>query len=80
MTDDELARAVIGADELAAFERAYVMHADEARRLALAFIGDSQLAADAVHSAFLEILRHIIHGGRWRNDDEARASVLRNAR
>ena len=78
--DDRLVSAILGSAELALFENAYAAYAEEARRTALAFLGDVQLAADAVHNAYLEVLRYLVRGGRWSEPAEARTVVLRNTR
>src|SRR5579884_2037615 len=77
---DGLAAAIIGAPEIAAFENLYVAHAAEARRLAGAILGDPELAADAVHAGFLEMLRYVVSGRRWHDPGDARGVVLRNVR
>jgi RNA polymerase sigma factor (sigma-70 family) len=75
-----LAAAVLGASEVTIFENLYVAHAAEARSTALAILGDPQLASDAVHSGFLEMLRYLIGGHRWYEPADARHMVLRNVR
>ncbi len=77
---NDLAAAIIGAPEVAVFESLYAAHAGEARRLAAAILGDSELAADAVHAGFLEMLRYIVSGKRWHDADAARSVVMRNVR
>jgi RNA polymerase sigma factor (sigma-70 family) len=77
---DALTAAVLGASQVVLFENLYVAYAGEARRLAGGILEDGQLAADAVHSAYLEILRYVLGGGRWDGPSEARAVVLRNTR
>jgi RNA polymerase sigma-70 factor (ECF subfamily) len=78
--DDRLASTILGEAEVALFENAYAAYSGEARHMALAFLGDTQLASDAVHNAYLEILRWLVTGGRWADAAEARAVVLRNTR
>jgi RNA polymerase sigma factor (sigma-70 family) len=79
-SDDRLASAILGATELALFENAYAAYSAEAQRTALGFLADPELALDAVHNAFLEILRRLLNGARWSDPAEARAVVLRNTR
>jgi hypothetical protein len=80
MADDALASAVLGASEVALFENLYAAYARMARDTARAFLADTELAADAVHNGYLEILRQILAGRRWQTPDEARAAVYRNVR
>ena len=57
--DDRLASAILGGDEVALFENAYAAYSGEAQHTAFAFLGDHQLALDAVYNAYLAILRHL---------------------
>lgn len=77
---DGLAAAILGAPEVVLFENLYVAHAAEARRIARAILGDVELAADAVHAGFLEMLRYVVAGRRWHDPGDARGVVLRNVR
>jgi len=77
---DRLASAILGPGEVALFENVYAAHAAEARALALAFLGDRDLAEDAVHGAYLEILRLLLADPPWTDPAEARAAVLRHTR
>src|SRR5258708_15247433 len=77
---DDLARAIFGPNEVEIFENLYAAYADQAGRAAQAILHDPELAADAAHAAYLELLRHIIAGHRWRDPNQARAAVLRNVR
>jgi RNA polymerase sigma factor (sigma-70 family) len=76
--DDELVNAVLGPAEVDFFENLYAAYADDARRAAYGLLHDPDLAADAAHTAFLELLRYILAGKRWYEPAEARAAVLRN--
>ena len=78
--ENGLTAAILGATETALFENLYSAYAAEACRMALAMLGDAGLAADAVHTAFLEILRMLLSGKRWYDPATARAAVLRNSR
>jgi RNA polymerase sigma factor (sigma-70 family) len=77
---DHLASAILGPGEVALFENVYAAYAAEARALALAFLGDRELAEDAVHGAYLEILRLLLAGPPWTDPTEGRAAVLRHTR
>jgi RNA polymerase sigma factor (sigma-70 family) len=77
---DPLAAAILGASALTLFENLYVAYAREGKRTGLAILRDAHLADDAVHTAFLEILRWLMAGHRWSDANEARAVVLRNVR
>jgi RNA polymerase sigma factor (sigma-70 family) len=75
---DALAEAILGPAEVQIFENLYAAYADDARRVAYGLLRDQELAADAAHTAFLELLRYILAGKRWHEPAEARAAVLRN--
>jgi RNA polymerase sigma factor (sigma-70 family) len=75
---DDLAAAVLGPVEVEIFENLYAAYADDARRAAYGLLHDRELAADAAHTAFVELLRAILAGRRWYEPAEARAAVLRN--
>jgi RNA polymerase sigma factor (sigma-70 family) len=75
-----LTQVVLGPDAAALVGRLYDAHADAARSLAIALLSDEQRAEDAVHVAYLTILRRLLHGWRWGDEVEARATVLRNTR
>src|SRR5258706_3580111 len=80
MPNDELASAILGGPEIAVFENLYAAYAGIAHDTARGFVGDPELAADVVHSAYLEILRQVLAGRRWDTPEEARAAVYRNVR
>ena len=80
MTSDELARAVLGPVELELFENAYAAYAAEAQVAATRLVGDRVLAVDAVHDAYLQILRELLGGRRWYEPAAARSTVLRHVR
>ena len=71
---------MLGPVEVALFENLYVAHHREARGLAVRLLSDPERAADAVHTAYLEILRYLLSGRRWYDPGDARAVVLRNTR
>jgi DNA-directed RNA polymerase specialized sigma24 family protein len=73
-----LAAVILGPSELALFENLYSAYAERARRAAMGVVHDVDLAADAVHTAFLEMLRWVVAGGRWHDPAEAEATVVRN--
>jgi RNA polymerase sigma-70 factor, ECF subfamily len=77
--NDELAEAVLGRDVVALFENAYAAYAGEAHRAALRVLRDPDLADDAVHAAFVELLRYVLAGKRWYDPGDARRAILRNA-
>jgi RNA polymerase sigma-70 factor (ECF subfamily) len=75
-----LEAAILGASEVALFDNLYLAYAGDARRIARAILRDSELAADAVHTGFLEMLRYVLGGRRWADPGDARSMVLRNVR
>jgi RNA polymerase sigma factor (sigma-70 family) len=77
---DDLAPAVLGPVEVALFENLYSAYHTDAQRLATRFLSDPERAADAVHTAYLEILRYLLAGRRWYDAGDARSVVLRNTR
>jgi RNA polymerase sigma factor (sigma-70 family) len=77
---DQLSHAVLGPGIVEIFENLYSAYAADARRAAYAVLQDADLAADAAHSGFLELLRYVLAGKRWYEPAEARAAVVRNSR
>ena len=75
-----LVAAILGTAEVTLFENLYIAYAGEARGIARSILGDSELAADAVHNGFLEMLRYLVAGRRWLGPAEARGMALRNVR
>jgi RNA polymerase sigma-70 factor (ECF subfamily) len=78
---DGLASAILGSPELGIFENLYAAYAAEAQKTAMRMVdGDPDMAADAVHAAYLQLLRRLLGGERWYDPARARAAVLRNTR
>jgi RNA polymerase sigma factor (sigma-70 family) len=77
---NSLAAAILGTSEVTLFENLYIAYAPEARKVAQAILGDAELAADAVHNGFLEMLRYLLAGRRWYDPADARGLALRNVR
>src|SRR5258706_15398680 len=75
---DDLAHAILGPVEVEIFENLYAAYAEDARRAAFRILHDRELAADATHAAYVELLRHVLAGRRWYEPADARAAVLRN--
>src|SRR5258708_18735336 len=77
---EDLAHVVLGPIVVEIFENLYSAYAEDARRVAYSVLRDRELAADAAHIGFVELLRYILSGKRWFDSAEARAAGLRRSK
>jgi RNA polymerase sigma-70 factor (ECF subfamily) len=77
---DRLAGAILGEVEATLFENLYAAYHVDALRFARSLVGDPDMAADVVHSAYLEILRFLLSGRNWFDPAHAKSAVLRHTR